>query len=172
MIWTKTKQLQDLSHGLPRAKCKSLASQPAATLTSVANHPVEPRIYTAAMDGFVRCYDLKDSQLRNINLILPTDSKIVSVEFLVPFILLQCSYWLSTFWSFCFGLSDKAGQMFGHRRRTWHSWNIEVFRAPATESPALPSLVQRLRRAQHGLLWDATWQLSGQKQHSSRQSAQ
>lgn len=53
---------EDLSHGLSRAShCTPLVSQPAAALTSVAHHPVEPRIYTAALDGFVRCYDLKDS---------------------------------------------------------------------------------------------------------------
>lgn len=50
----------DLSNGLPRATCKPLVSQPAAALTSVANHPVAPRIYTAALDGLVRCYDVKD----------------------------------------------------------------------------------------------------------------
>lgn len=53
---------EDLSHGLSRAShCTPLVSQPAAALTSVAHHPVEPRIYTAALDGFVRCYDVKDS---------------------------------------------------------------------------------------------------------------
>lgn len=51
---------KDLSHGLPRAKCTTLASQPAAALTSMAYHPLEPRMYTAALDGLVRCYDLQD----------------------------------------------------------------------------------------------------------------
>ena len=51
---------KDLSHGLPRAKCTTLASQPAAALTSMAYHPLEARMYTAALDGLVRCYDLQD----------------------------------------------------------------------------------------------------------------
>eukprot|EP00438_Fugacium_kawagutii_P021682 Skav223810 [mRNA] locus=scaffold575:744499:745858:- [translate_table: standard] len=52
----------DLSHGVSRTShCKVLVSQPAAALTSVAHHPAEPRIYTAALDGVVRCYDLKDA---------------------------------------------------------------------------------------------------------------
>jgi len=50
----------DLSHGLPRAKCTTLVSQPAAALTSMAYHPLEARMYTAALDGLVRCYDLQD----------------------------------------------------------------------------------------------------------------
>ena len=34
-----------------------LISQPSAALTSVAIHPVEPRLYVSALDGLVRCYD-------------------------------------------------------------------------------------------------------------------
>ena len=59
-IWMLKHPHKDLSNGLPRATCKPLVSQPAAALTSVANHPVAPRIYTAALDGLVRCYDVKD----------------------------------------------------------------------------------------------------------------
>ena len=58
---------KDLSHGLPHAKCTTLASQPAAALTSMAYHPLEPRMYTAALDGLVRCYDLQDEDEESLS---------------------------------------------------------------------------------------------------------
>ncbi|CAJ1378811.1 unnamed protein product [Effrenium voratum] len=48
----------DFSNGLHQTKnCQVLISQPSAALTSVAIHPVEPRLYVSALDGLVRCYD-------------------------------------------------------------------------------------------------------------------
>ncbi|CAE8596101.1 unnamed protein product [Polarella glacialis] len=47
----------DLSDGLKRLqRCEVLMSQPSAALTAVCTHPVEPRIYTGALDAGVRCY--------------------------------------------------------------------------------------------------------------------
>lgn len=53
----------DLSYGIRHVQdCKVLLSQPSEPLAAVCAHSVEPRIYTGALDGGVRCYRSDDLQ--------------------------------------------------------------------------------------------------------------
>mmetsp|Transcript_85149 Transcript_85149/g.150629 ORF Transcript_85149/g.150629 Transcript_85149/m.150629 type:complete len:1073 (+) Transcript_85149:35-3253(+) len=57
--------LMDISKGMQNAQnCKVLLSQPSEPLAAICAHPVEPRIYTGALDGGVRCY--RNGDLRPI----------------------------------------------------------------------------------------------------------
>lgn len=59
----------DLSYGIRKVQdCKVLLSQPSEPLAAVCAHTVEPRIYTGALDGGVRCYrsgDLRPIEARS-----------------------------------------------------------------------------------------------------------